>query len=1039
MQQFKRPPAVRYAVPSDRILPVAIACGIFALFVATLPIEHRFYPVPATVEFSQALLIGGSLLVAAFGLAEFNVTRRAGAGIIGVAFLFYFIDAVVSLGLLPTFLVPAHREEFASAPPWLYILRHAWFAACAIAYARLARTRDGAMYRCWPSVSSGSLIVWTTVFTIASCLVLAVLSPYLPSLAGPQALANFRYGAFPVVTALFTFALLAVLRIERRTRLDYWIMLAVWAFFVEFTGHAIDVDRLTVEFYLSRLLEIIGIFGILGLLVYYGFESYWAATVQADEIGHRRLDQQQRFAATVNGAAIAIAHLNAEGRILFANDQLVRLAGRPLPALSEETLWTLLREPARSLCELQDTLAFEARLERSDNAESFVAVTIALAPSGAGSADYWIAILNDVTARKQAERAMVTMNDIKSAFIGTITREIRTPLSGIVGVTELLTRTALSEKQRRFVETMDASAHTLLRLINDVLDFSNIDKARVELDHALFDLVRHVEMVVEAFSATAAAKCVELNARFAPEAVGAFYGDPVRLRQILDNLVNNALKFTERGSVTISVDGAEVPDDTRTFVTISVTDTGIGIPEEEQARIFEAFAQAEGATRRYGGSGLGLAIVRKLVELMEGWMTLTSREGGGSTFAFTIPLEHEDEERRLDATATSLRGMRSIAVSDDETLRQDVLGSMISWGMLVGGFAAAGDVHRALERQANDKMIECAVIDGDFAELDQLVRSFEGDGRFEDMAYVFLGTLRDDVAKQIPLWRRRLIAKPVRTSSLYDAIAGLCVKEEGAAVGSRLALPPLRSERILVAEDNETNRMLAMAQLEQLGFAADFVEDGSGAIAAAKTGLYALILMDGQMPRTDGFEATRSIRDWERDRETHVPIIAMTASTSAGYRDRCFAAGMDDYLAKPVLLSSLQATLDKWLPRPDAEQEHAPAQPPPTFERLRAIFHADESAIQRVLNSALRSFDDGLEQLGDAVDSAAWAQAAKAAHRIAGVALDVDASLIVDLCRQIEADAEKCPDREAMRATVDRIEDAIEDFRLAAAAARATA
>lgn len=380
--------------------------------------------------------------------------------------------------------------------------------------------------------------------------------------------------------------------------------------------------------------------------------------------------------------------------------------------------------------------------------------------------------------------------DSKMQFSATLSHEIRTPLSGIVGIGELLSRTSLDARQRKYAETIDASARALLQIVNEVLDFSKSETSTMALHRTHFNVRNLIGDVSSAFAPAAAQKGIALTANVAPALDGLLYGDAGRLRQVLDNLVNNAIKFTDRGSVTIDV-GERSSSRQETVAVFTVSDTGVGIPLSEQERIFEPFVQAGGTdVYRAGGTGLGLAIVRRIVELMDGEIALTSESGRGSAFRVTVKLGRKHFHHHVMPAQTS-----------------------------------------AVER----------------------------------------------------------------TSSSRPRAFGVA-----------------RPERVLVAEDNEVNRMLALAQLEELGFRADCVGDGVEAVVAARSGDYALIFMDSQMPKLDGLAATREIRASEVSGH-RVPIVAMTANASPGYHHQCLDAGMNDYIAKPVTLDALETILERWI------------------------------------------------------------------------------------------------------------------------------
>jgi two-component system sensor histidine kinase/response regulator len=506
----------------------------------------------------------------------------------------------------------------------------------------------------------------------------------------------------------------------------------------------------------------------------------------------------------------------------------------------------------------------------------------------------------------------------KSAFLATMSHEIRTPLNGVIGLNELLLTTDLDDRQRQYVEGVRGSGRALLEVINDVLDFSKIESGHLELEEIDFDLVQLVEGVAEMVSEPALAKRLELLAYCSPELPAAVRGDPARLRQVLLNLASNAVKFTAAGEVLIraqlesrSGDGLQVR--------FEITDTGIGIAEQNRARLFEPFAQADSSTtRRYGGSGLGLAICRQLVEAMDGTLGVVSAPSAGSTFWFTVPLGVAHDSTVVQPRpVTGLAGLRVLVVDDNKTNLAILNDQLRHWGMSVD-VADSGDRALALLRQARreHRRHDLALIDLCMPEMDGL----ELARRLAAEPYpplVVLMTSGPDVSAADAREASVAVAltKPVPLSRLRESLAGV--------VADR---PPARTEaahgheaaalrgRVLVVDDSELNRLVALGILDVLGYVATAVEDGRQALGALQDSRFDAVLMDVQMPGMDGYRATLELRRLEgTGRRT--PVIAMTATATEGERERCLAADMDDYLSKPITLSSVSLTLDRWVAR----------------------------------------------------------------------------------------------------------------------------
>ncbi len=522
------------------------------------------------------------------------------------------------------------------------------------------------------------------------------------------------------------------------------------------------------------------------------------------------------------------------------------------------------------------------------------------------------AVVTDISEQKRVSEAMEKARTsaeaamhAKSRFLANMSHELRTPLNGVVGMASLLENTALDAKQRRFVRTLKNSAEALVTLINDVLDLSKAEAGKLELSHVPFELRREVEQVVGLFSARSHDKGIDLAAHIGRDVPAIIHGDPIRLRQVLGNLVNNAVKFTESGAVLVSV-VTVTGSDAACVLEISVTDTGVGVAHAEQQRIFDAFEQADGSvTRKFGGTGLGLAISRQLVELMHGTMGLRSEPGVGSRFHFRIPahvplaeLPEPTPSAELGAVVIGLHNALQGAVS--ETLRAECskVIPVESAGAAIDAFALFGPQVRKLR----------VLIDSNAtAKLDQAVSGLRAAAGSRAVEVIALMPPDADLAP-LPGVSRALV-KPFCTLDLCTASA---VVDTAQSVRVRV-LPANGSRgRALVVEDNAVNQEMARAMLDMLGFHVVTASNGKeGVEAAAADPTLDLIFMDCQMPVMDGLSAARAIREAE-GKGPRVPIVALTGNAMPGDREACVAAGMDDYLAKPFSLAALRAMVDKW-------------------------------------------------------------------------------------------------------------------------------
>ncbi len=523
---------------------------------------------------------------------------------------------------------------------------------------------------------------------------------------------------------------------------------------------------------------------------------------------------------------------------------------------------------------------------------------------------------------RKAKEAAEAATRAKSEFLANMSHEIRTPMNAIIGMTSLLSDTSMTSQQREFVDTIRIAGDTLLTIINDILDFSKIESGKLELERSVFVLRDCIEEALDLLATKASEKSLDLGYIIGEHTPAGIVGDVTRLRQILVDLISNALKFTSHGEVFVSVTSRKLAE-ARYELQFAVKDTGIGIPRERMDRLFKSFSQVEASTtRNYGGTGLGLAICKRLCEMMGGRIWVESEEGRGSTFYFTIEADAAAIPLRSyeQSSLPHLTGRRVLIVDDNATNRRILTLQTQMWGMLPRA-AASGE--EALGWVRHQDPFDVAILDALMPGMDGMtlareIRNCEIGGTFP---LVMLSSLGRQSEFYSGAWSdfAAVLTKPLKPSHLYNAL--ISVFNATARLSSATTEPPSQRRdarlalRILLAEDNVVNQKVAVMLLEKLGYRADVVANGLEALHALKRQPYDVILMDVQMPELDGLEACRRIhRDWPGGQRPR--IVAMTASAMEEDRQACFAAGMDDYISKPVRLPNLQLALEKCARRP---------------------------------------------------------------------------------------------------------------------------
>jgi two-component system, sensor histidine kinase and response regulator len=732
---------------------------------------------------------------------------------------------------------------------------------------------------------------------------------------------------------------------------------------------------------------------------------------------HALAVERDKLKAIIIATGDGLATIDERGIIQSMNPAGLRMLGWEATGLDGRHLADVLASEIVHLdLELQSAIS-EGRAHRNENAKfacksgealdvSYILTPILQARVNTG----FVLLFHDTTTRKKTEEQLErarqeaeSTSRMKSVFLANMSHEIRTPMNAVIGMAGLLLDTPLNEEQREYASIVKNSGEHLLNLLNSILDLSKIEAGRMELERTVFDVRTVLDDVLQMFSDRGGGPDVELVGHVAANIPHQLLGDPNRLRQVLLNFVSNAMKFTERGTVTVNIELAAQTED-QAELRISIHDTGIGMSDEARARVFAPFTQADNSTtRRFGGTGLGLTISKQFVELMHGNVGVESVPGKGSTFWCT-PRFSLVSTQQAPAFPKDFQGLRILVVDDNAASRASIAESLTERGMLVTTVDSGMQAFVALARAKTEEPFDVILLDQYLPGLSglEIARALTADRSFDSLRKIWMGRLGRDVETRElrNAGLQAFVSKPLRMQSLEHVIMR-ALRNLDAPDEVRLATaPPPKPEmslartqpkgaQILVAEDNPINQKLTGKLLEKRGFTYDIVTNGLEAVEAVATHGYQLVLMDCMMPEMDGYQATRELRN----RGFKMPIIAMTANALSGAREACIGSGMDDYLTKPLEPAILDDALNRWL---------MPAINLDTVANLRDIMDGDEDAVRTLIGEFIDDASRAVEEMAIAINNRDPMKLFRLAHKLKSASAYVGATALRQRCADIE-------------------------------------
>ncbi|HYD47985.1 MAG TPA: response regulator, partial [Terriglobales bacterium] len=736
---------------------------------------------------------------------------------------------------------------------------------------------------------------------------------------------------------------------------------------------------------------------------------------------------EERFRSLSAASPIGIFETDRDGRLAYVNSRWCEIAGISaeqalgsgwVSAVHHDDLEMVLQEHA-DLIRSGAQRAIEFRMHNPNRETRWVSARSNPVAADAGEITGHVGTVEDITARKKFELELAEARDraldaarLKSEFLANMSHEIRTPMNAIIGMTDMALDTELQAEQRDYLETVRSSAMALLTLINDILDVSKIESGRLTLDTTPFELRNGLNDVLRTLAVRAHQKGLELACDVAADVPDGVVGDPGRLRQIVLNLVGNAIKFTENGEVVVRV-RVESHEPHQVVLHFAVADTGIGIASHQQSLIFAPFVQADGSmSRPYSGTGLGLTIASQLVELMGGRIWLDSGLGKGSTFHFTATFGIGPSDRAMPAPSAATQRLRALVVDDSATSREIFLEMLRGWSIAAHAVSDGESALSALRAgAASGSPYGLLLLDARMPGIDgpTLARLIREDSQLHKIPIILLTTSGAQNERGAQMSDVVCMTKPIARSHLLEAIESITSHRE---LVSHQVCPPIGATRtrlrVLVAEDNAVNRKVVVRMLEKRGHMVVAVQDGQAAVAAIEVGRFDLVLMDVQMPKMTGIEATIAIRRREDTDGTHIPIVALTAHAMQGDRERCLAAGMDAYVAKPVEAAELFSTLEA-LGGPAQRTISAISDNPVAsvvdYPALRVRVEDDADLLSEVIVEFRRESATLLRQLRQAIAARDTRIIAHTAHSLKGALATLTARTAAEAAAQLDLHA----------------------------------